>query len=659
VPAAAALSAATAAALAAAFPKATARVALPPEAMPAALGSALKGDEVMEGLRQRLAERSLPRDLPGRLVVVQRAGERHADLVAQSRSPLEARRLVTAWRDSVFELEDWERRNLAAEADLDDDSDWTPYHGGGGPDPELSRTTNPDVVTDGDDAVLVFFRNTERVPRSKYVWSEDTIPVSPGSTYRISAVVSGEAAAESPIRLGIRLRDGAVTQVGLSPLEHGLTMTAAETRRRLHGLFPVPEGITSFQLAIWRELVPPGAVGRIAIDDVRIVRSRALHVSSFDVDAAGWAGYHGNGGPAPDLSVTSEPAFVATGARALTVSAHNPESVPRSKYVWAITPIRVKPGEAYEVAAVVSGEATSESPLRLGFRHDSGTVRQEGIVPIGEGITKTDARPGRRLHGRFVVPEGIEAIQPAIWRDSLPPDTRTSFAVDDVRVVRTRTLLAETFEAEDTSRWLAYGREGFTAPRVSLSSRDDVVASGGQALVVSGGAPGGAAFVWTVAAIPLSPDATYELSAAVSGPATEESPIRLGVRVPSGAVTQSNLLPIAGGVTKTDGRGTSRLQGRYVAPEDVSAIQPAVWREADGSRAPPMFAVDDVRLVQSGPVMDIGEVVVSARSPRSAAAFTLPAGAILGALVAVLVGRRRAPRGNALAPREPRPQAAS
>jgi hypothetical protein len=448
VPAAAALSAATAAALAAAFPKATARVALPPEAMPAALGSALKGDEVMEGLRQRLAERSLPRDLPGRLVVVQRAGERHADLVAQSRSPLEARRLVTAWRDSVFELEDWERRNLAAEADLDDDSDWTPYHGGGGPDPELSRTTNPDVVTDGDDAVLVFFRNTERVPRSKYVWSEDTIPVSPGSTYRISAVVSGEAGADSPIRLGVRLGDGTVTQAGLTALEGGLTMRATGLRRLLHGLFTVPHGTTGIQVALWRDLLPPGAVGRIAIADVRVVRSRAVHVSGFDEDTAGWIGYHGNGGPPPALSTTSDPRVVEAGSGALAVVANNPEPVERSKFVWAGTPVPVKPGEAYELTAVVSGEATEEAPLRLGLRYDSGAVTQEQIAPIGEGVTKNDGRARVRLHGRFVTPPDVAAIQPVVWRD-LRPRMRTSFAVDDVRIVRSRTLLAERFESRE------------------------------------------------------------------------------------------------------------------------------------------------------------------------------------------------------------------
>jgi hypothetical protein len=654
VPFGAALAAATAALLAAAFPKATARVTLPPDAMPEKLGSTLKGDEVMHELRQRLAERSLPGDVSRRLLVVQRSGERHAELVAETGSAVEARRLVTAWRDSVYALDDWETRNLAEDADLGDEDDWTPYNGGGGPEPELSRTRSPDVVTHGDDAVLVSFRNTENVPRSKYVWSEDAIPVNPGSTYRITAVVSGEATTESPVRLGIRFGEGAVTQVGLSPLEHGLTMRETATGRRLHGLFPVPRGITAVQIAIWREQLRPGTFARIAIDDVRVVRSRALHVSSFDVDASGWSGYHGNGGPTPKLSITSDPRFVGTGARALFVSAHNPERVERSKYVWAIAPIRVRPGEAYEVAAVVSGAATEDRPLRLGLRHDSGAVRQEGLAPIGSGITKTDGGLRRRLHGRFVVPRGVETIQPAVWR-TLAPGARASFTLDDVRVVRTRTLLAEGFE-DDASAWIAYSGEG--VPALSLSSDEDIVRSGSQALVVSGASAGGA-FVWTAAPIPISQDATYDLSALVGGAASEDDPVRLGVRVPSGAVTQSNLLPAGGAVTKADDRPARLLRGRYVAPEDVSAIQPAIWREAGVSRRPAPFVVDDVRLVQSGPVLDLGEVVVAIRSARSAASFALPAGAVLGALVAVLLGRRRALREDSVAQAEPRPQAAN
>ena len=155
-----------------------------------------------------------------------------------------------------------------------------------------------------------------------------------------------------------------------------------------------------------------------------------IEVSYWDV----W----GEGIDKPVIERTSDPAFVQSGEHALLIRLRNSEAVPRGKYAWVTfqRARRVSEGERYRLRAYVSGRASLSSPIQLGVRFPEGTMSNEDLRPIGNGLTKTNAANRWLMEGEYVVPFGGTSIQLAIWKDIMPAHSRSEIAVDDAVVLR-------------------------------------------------------------------------------------------------------------------------------------------------------------------------------------------------------------------------------
>lgn len=149
------------------------------------------------------------------------------------------------------------------------------YNGGGGSVPLITRTRNSAYAQQGRRAFYVRLDNSEDVPRGKYVWTslKSAIAVKPNQIYRLHADVSGPASPNEPIRLGVRVSSGDVVQESLIPATGGLINKTDATRRSLEGIYTVPTGVRTIQLAVWTVL-RPHQTSWFALDDVRIERTR-------------------------------------------------------------------------------------------------------------------------------------------------------------------------------------------------------------------------------------------------------------------------------------------------------------------------------------------------------------------------------------------------
>jgi hypothetical protein len=149
------------------------------------------------------------------------------------------------------------------------------YNGGGGSVPVITRTRNTAYAQQGRRAFYVQLDDSEDVPRGKYVWTslQSAIAVRPDQSYRLHADVSGPASRNEPIRLGVRLDSGDVVQENLVPVKGGLIDKTDGARRSLEGIYTVPPGVRTIQLAVWIVLRPHQA-SWFALDDIRIGRAK-------------------------------------------------------------------------------------------------------------------------------------------------------------------------------------------------------------------------------------------------------------------------------------------------------------------------------------------------------------------------------------------------
>lgn len=147
------------------------------------------------------------------------------------------------------------------------------YNGGGGSVPVITRNTT--YAQQGRRAFYVQLDDSEDVPRGKYVWTslQSAIAVRPNQIYRLRADVSGPASPNEPIRLGVRVNSGDVVQENLVPATGGLINKTDATRRSLEGIYTVPAGVRTIQLAVWTVL-RPHQTSWFALDDVRVERAK-------------------------------------------------------------------------------------------------------------------------------------------------------------------------------------------------------------------------------------------------------------------------------------------------------------------------------------------------------------------------------------------------
>jgi len=152
-----------------------------------------------------------------------------------------------------------DRRNLALNPGAGGTTEgWTPYDGGRSPTPVLTRAEGTPHVASGSLALQVDMANPSAEPMVKYVWLSDqnATAVSPGDRLFLRAIVSGPASAVYPIRLGVRLDDGSVTQAGLQSQSSSLTLRHTSVGSVLEGGYIAPRDTATIQLAIWKELAP-------------------------------------------------------------------------------------------------------------------------------------------------------------------------------------------------------------------------------------------------------------------------------------------------------------------------------------------------------------------------------------------------------------------
>jgi hypothetical protein len=169
-------------------------------------------------------------------------------------------------------------------------SDWLVFNGGGGPNPTLSLSTDATFVQYGAKALYITADNTEGVARLKAVYSGTPIGVATGDGVYLRAYVSGDATSTYPIYLGYRDQAGNITQTGVTGVGNGITKTASGNGFLMEGTLIVPAGVTTIQLAVWKN-APPSTTSYVAMD-AAMVGPDALRSNYVDGDQdnARWSG---------------------------------------------------------------------------------------------------------------------------------------------------------------------------------------------------------------------------------------------------------------------------------------------------------------------------------------------------------------------------------
>jgi hypothetical protein len=173
--------------------------------------------------------------------------------------------------DAVETLNEELVPNPGAETDA---LDWVTYDGGEPPAPTFERVDDPALVAGGTWAFSVGMANPSSQLRDKFVWTSDraSARTAPGDRFRLRAVVTGPASRDSPIRLGVRVNRGPVTQERIAPLGDGVTLIRPGKKSLLEGEYEAPDGVTTVQLAVWKERIAPGTAPLIGLDDASFVR---------------------------------------------------------------------------------------------------------------------------------------------------------------------------------------------------------------------------------------------------------------------------------------------------------------------------------------------------------------------------------------------------
>jgi hypothetical protein len=113
------------------------------------------------------------------------------------------------------------------------------------------------------------------------VETSEPIMVRPGEDYYMRADITSGESRMGPVKLGVRIRGDNLagvaagslpTQLGLTPMAHGVTKRNDERRWPLEGIYTVPKGVQSVRVVVWRPGVRPQASAAFVLDEVRFVR---------------------------------------------------------------------------------------------------------------------------------------------------------------------------------------------------------------------------------------------------------------------------------------------------------------------------------------------------------------------------------------------------
>jgi hypothetical protein len=171
-------------------------------------------------------------------------------------------------------------------------------------------------------------------------------------------------------------------------------------------------------------------------------------------------------------------------------------------------------------------------------------------------------------------------------------------------VPASNTIVNPSFELT-TSGWEGYSSRSHLAPVLATTSRPGLFETGLAGLTVGPNASLAPRtdYVWSDApsAPSLRSGERYLLRVYVSGAASRGRPLRLGVRLPSGVVSQADIRPVRNGVVKVTGASGWLMEGVFTAPRGLESIQLVLY-QASGSE-PRRFGADAAVL---GPVAVAG-----------------------------------------------------
>lgn len=264
---------------------AQAAVTLPPQFSSAAspTGAQLESRSVLRTLAGRVSWRGSLGSLRERLFVVQSANDPSIDLVAQAGSAETAQRLANAWATIAARVGARNVRRFFTVRESFERSvgGWVSYNGGRGAYPKLSRRRARAGLESGRYALQVVAPNPGEASRSKYVWTQKILPVTRGDRFSIRAFVTGRASRTRPISLGVRITPAlGTTQIGITPVGHGIVKTNRAKSWLMQGVYTVPRGVTGIQPALWKDAIPPRVTARFAVDEVALLplRLKGNHV---------------------------------------------------------------------------------------------------------------------------------------------------------------------------------------------------------------------------------------------------------------------------------------------------------------------------------------------------------------------------------------------